>query len=465
MRNKWTPLIVFLFLAGVLSFYQNCTTQVPFGNEDYFQSLKNSSVYPYEVYVDQMAYMSCSEQENVFNDGTFFTFKLGAFDSGGLKITPEYRDSIEKVDNDLVPSALQTSSMSSGHELQFAVRTVDNLQSLYRDSQNGEEGMEGLDFDNFFPPMGRVDLTEILWYSRPNDYVRTYAAAQTVDEYRFEGSVEFMASEAMERGLRNFINDKGILAVTFAKAGENKPLGLGSLPDLADVSGLTGGTPPATDTGDVGAASVNPSSSGFRTASDTNIARNVFGVGVQPRFRQPDRVVFADNNDLTTVVEESPGTSMPARALASVSDVIIDDRMATRTFRPWVCPERFNFMIVLPGDAEYLDEDGNFKQRCRTNPDPSSQTDDLRIVRQSIYAEDFYVDLRNRCVVPKTGVISIGSCYGKNSREVTHAINYDTFHTEGCGFDKLGDGGGLCPHYVSVCFRCRPDSTEPECNL
>ena len=137
MRRVWTSFIVLFSIAMVLGFFQNCTAAVPFGNEDYFQSLLNSPVFPYEVDVDQLAYMSCSEQVDIANDGTFFSFRIGAFDSKGIRISQEYRDSIEKVRDSAVPSALSDNQASSNSRIQFAARTLDNLQLMYVDNENG----------------------------------------------------------------------------------------------------------------------------------------------------------------------------------------------------------------------------------------------------------------------------------------------------------------------------------------
>ncbi len=449
VRRIRTPLIILIAIAGVLGFFQNCTPSVPFGHTDHFQSLVNSTEFPYEVNIDQVAYMSCSEQEDVYNDGAFFTFRFGAFRTHGIRVTPEYRNHIEKVDEEDVPYALQQSASSRGLKLQGAIRTMDNLQLMYVDGENGEKGLEGSDYSNFFPEMGDPVLSQALWYMNPNDYLRNYVAAQFPDEYRFASEVQFMKSQLMENDLRNFFGSRGILTVTFAENGEIKPIGPGNIDYLNQVSDEP--IPPGGGSGEGQKLDVQTSS--FSTAN-LDVRSNVFGAAVQPKFKQPPKIIVPDNQN-QPVIEQDPGPDMPPRVLSSVRDVIIDQRLNTRPSPEWICPKELSFMIVLPEDAIYQDEDSNTITRCNMNPDPLNPNADEKklydIARQSIYAEDFYIDLRNRCVVPKPGVANEGSCYGINENtSMTRPIAYDDYDSVGCGF---GVGQKVCPHYVSVCYR------------
>lgn len=429
MRFKWTPVLILFSMAGILGFFQNCTPAVPFGNTDYYQSLVNSSEFAYEVGVDQLAYMSCSEQEDIPNDGTFFTFRVGAFDSQGIRVTQAYRDSITKVRNGDVPYAMSQANASAGTTLQFAVRTLDNLQLMYVDNDNGEDGENGSDYNNFFPLMGNETFNEILWNMQPGDYMRTFAGANFISQYRFEGELKFMKSQIMENDLRAFFGNRGILAVTWANQAENTPLGPGSFINLQELE--QGGGSGGVNGASVQGANVN--------AASNDLASNVFGAAIQPRFKQ---ALFQGG---------SPGADMPPRVLSTVDDIVIDSRKRGQLNRPWTCPDSMQFMIVLPEHAIYQDANSNTIVRCAMDPDPINPSPELQIIRQSLYAEDFYVDMVRKCIVPKPDHTVQGSCYGMNSNtNLTQDINYDSFNTNGCGFGNLN---GLCPHYASVCFR------------
>ena len=462
VRRFKTPIFILTALIGVLGFFQNCTTQVPLGTTDYFQALVNSPIFPYEVSLDQVAYMSCSEQDDIFNDGTFFTFRFGAFDTGGIRISPDYRNSIEKVDEEDVPLALEVSAASSRLRLNAAIRTLDNLQLMFVDNENGTEGVEGTDYDTFFPEMGETDLVNLLWWGNPNDYVSNYPAARFIDEARFEGNVSFMRSELMANDLRNFFNSRGgILAVTFTPEGSIFPVGPGNLMDLQDLadSGQAGDVSVPVDPnagGGTGTSSVGTANVGVANiqAANNDLTRNVFGAALRPSFRQPPKLLVPANPNLAPV-ETSAGSDMPPRILSGMSDVIIDERTRNRQYRSWSCDNEMAFMIVLPSDAIYQDQNSNTITRCRMEPDPFDPSPDLIRVRQSLYQEDWWVDMRNRCVVPKSANnVVAGSCYGRDSSNQTHPINYDAFET-GCGFDHInqGNGLGLCPHFVSICTR------------
>ncbi len=443
VRRIRAPLIIFIGIGVILGFFQNCTPAVPFGTTDHFQSLLNSTEFPYEVNIDQVAYMSCNEQEDIFNDGAFFTFRFGSFRTHGIRITPEYRNHIEKVDEEDIPYALQESVASKGLRLQGAIRTMDNLQLMYVDNNNGTEGQPGYDYSNFFPAMGDPILSQSLWYMNSELYLRNYVAARFPDEYRFEGELQFMKSQLMEFDLRNFFGSRGIIAVTFAKEGEITPVGPGSIQYLEGV-----GDQMVTPSGVNGSGKAD-----VRSAANNNIAANVFGAAIKPSFKQPPKIVVPDDID-DPIIEQDPGADMPSRILSSIQDIIIDERLNNRPLAGWDCPKELSFMIVLPEDAIYQDEDSNTVVRCQMNPDPLNPTAEEKklfdIARQSIYAEDYYIDLRNRCVVPKPGVVREGSCYGINDNtSMTRPVAYDDYES-GCGF---GIGQKVCPHYVSVCYR------------
>jgi len=438
VRFVWTPAIIVVTLGAILGFFQNCTPAVPFGNVDYFSSLVSSPHFPYEAGLDQLAYMSCSEQSDVGNDGTFFTFKAGAYDHLGLRISQTYRDNVVKVDDQNVAFALQESTFSAGTRLQLAIRSLDNLQLTYIDQENGVSGLDGFDFNNFFPPMGTQLLAETLWFMQPNDYLRVFAGAQSISNLRFEGRLQFMKSQLMENDLRSFLSNRGVITLTFATQGEITPIGPGSYNDLVVVGD---GSTPAPIGGAIGSAKVGTEKVGIASAGlSQNLAQNVFGMGIQPQFKQP-----------LTSLGGNPGPDMPPRVLSRVQDIIIDERLNGQIPRTWSCPDSMQFMIVLPGDATYTDVNDNEITRCAMLPDPPVLSAEMRRIRQSLLAEDWFIDPIRRCAVPKADHVEQGSCYGRNSQtQRTHLINYDSYPTQGCGF---GNPAGLCPHYASICFR------------
>lgn len=456
-------------------FFQNCSSAVPFGTTDRFAKLIESEVFPYEASFDQVAYMSCSEQENVYQDyQTFFTFRVGAYRTGGVRVTEEFRNEVIRINDEGVVNALTQNYASSGSRLQLAIRTMDNLQLAYLSESNGSDGLEGEDYDNMLTTFGEEAFTNLLWYMEPGDYLQYYAGAQYDSDYRFEGTVHFTDSEVIERDLRSFLSNRGVLAVTFSDSGAITPRGPGSLAGLL-VSG-SGSSSSGGSSGSTGSTSGSSGSSGINSgdtsgggtgggvavsqkvnsasvdAAAASLASNVYGMAVSPKFKQP-------LPRLNGVVTGSPGSSMPSRVLSSIQEVAIDSRRSGTIPKSWTCPDEMQFMIVLPEDKDILrgvfNEDGVqtgtevVGTRCATNPDPVQLSETLKLVRKSLYAEDWYVDLARRCIVPKEERTTAGSCYGINSNtQQTHIINYDNFPA-GCGF---GHENGLCPHYASICL-------------
>ena len=430
MSFRWVPTALILSLGVVLGFFQNCTSSVPFGTVDYYSKLTSSTTFPYEVGFDQVAYISCSEQEDVYgNSGgnPFFTFRVGAYRSQGLRISSQYRDQVEKVNDENVVNALQESPNSSATQIQLSIRTSKNLQSIYANKDHGE-GKEGSDYSHFFPTMGEPDLSHILWFMKPGEYLRNYMGGRDIDQYRFEGELKFMSSEKMERDLRFGFSDELVLTLGFAKVGDaNDLLGPGSF-----------------------LASQDPES-GERTPSQDGINdlhQNVFGMAVRPRFKQP--TIWQGDDP-----RGSPGRYMPPRVLASIREYAVDGRKKPADIKTWQCPKEMQFMIVLPEDA--------VRVGCRTKPDDAEPDDELRIIRQSLYSEDWWIDKKNHCIVPKGGLLE-GSCYGRDEHtKKTHKINYRGFINKGfskkCGFpyqyqeDLYDRQIGLCPHYASICLR------------
>jgi hypothetical protein len=457
LKFNRTPIVIIICTALLFGFFQNCTPAVPFGNTDYYSALVNSSVFPYEIGIDQLAYLSCSEQEDVFNDGTFFTFRGGAYESLGLRINQEYRESIKKVSDENVITALKESPASAGTQIQMAVRTLDNLQLMYVDQDNGSEGTNGSDYNNFFPTLGDTNFSSLLWYMESGDYLRYWAGAQFISDYRFEGEIQFMKSQLMENDLRSFLSNRGVITYSFADPGKIKPLGPGTFLDLARFEG-TGTVPP------VGNSKVQTQK------YSTDLAKNIFGFAIQPKFKQSlfhKRTPGTTGANIANFTDVNPGSEMPPRVLSSVNEIKVDERTSLAALRPWTCPTTMNFMIVLPKDAKATtfirdanglilkDGAGNNRThlvtRCAMLSDPINPSPELQRIRQSLFAEDWYIDLDRKCIVPKPDHVGEGSCYGINSNtRLTHTINYDTFDVLGCGFNNPE---GLCPHYASVCYR------------
>ena len=396
LRYNFKPLLILISAILTVAFFQNCASEVPFGSTDVFSALTSTNKFPFEAELDQLAYMSCSEQEDVVQDfQTFFSFRAGAYTQGGVRVTEDFRKFAAGTTGESVANSLQNNTISSDTVMQFAIRAGDNYQLTYLNEESGSEGESGIDYANIFAPLGDENLTKYLWDRPLGQYINVWPGAQFTSQYRFEGTLHFSDSEIIARELRSFLSNNGILALTFSQQETIAPRGPGYM------------------------------------ANDPNLSvRDVYGTGLKLRFKQP-----------LSRTNQQPHSSMPSRVLSTVNEVMIDARRSDNVPATWACPVEYSFMIVLPEHAE--------DQNCPMEQDPVNPSPALNIIRQSLFSEDWHVNLAQRCVVPKPDRVEAGSCYGKNSQtQETRNINYDL--TTSCG---LTDLNGLCPHYVSICFK------------
>ena len=229
MRSLWKPLTILSFGFALLVVYQNCSSGVPFGTTDNFQSLVDSDEFPYEADFDQVAYMSCSEQQNVNQDyQTFFTFRVGAYNSGGVRVTEAFRNEVIRLNDSAVVTALQRNDFSVGTRLNVAIRTVDNLQLMYINEDSSNDGRSGIDYANLLTTFGDQAFTTELWYREDGKKLNYWPAAQYESEYRMEATLHFSESEQTAVDLRNFLSNRGIIALTFVDEGEIYPKGPGN---------------------------------------------------------------------------------------------------------------------------------------------------------------------------------------------------------------------------------------------
>lgn len=103
----------------------------------------------------------------------------------------------------------------------------------------------------------------------------------------------------------------------------------------------------------------------------------------------------------------------------------------------WDCSANYQFMVVRPEDK------ANGRVICNAYVDRSDNMNEeaaLRALRRVLRVEDWYVDIKNHCVMPRgTG----DYCYGNMEGQT---VQYGTAY---CG----GTPGAVCPHFVSVCIR------------
>lgn len=406
-----------VFFAAITFFvimisYQNCGTE---GTGALFQKSTSYGL-PYETKVNQLAYMSCSEQLDVPNDdGVFFTFRLGAHGAdAGLRLSEKFVYETRRKDNHDKLGILADDAPTSLTRLQFSMRQRSNLQRMYKNPDSGE-GTEEFDFDFIFGDFGTDAMSASLIKQAPGSYLNYWSAGGITKDAYFEGTLVFNYAEVRSEEVRQMLTRDWVLA-----------LGYGNATDPATIR--------------------TPLDYMEDDEDDSEISSNqAYGVGLRVSFKQPDPT----NWQYMGV----PHVNLPKRVLATVTDY--DLSLPDTVSGQWTCPSRLQFRIVNNGldaaERDWDDDDpglAGVQALCPIGNDPANPSEDLKMVRRSLPASDWYINMARQCIVPRR--YTLGSCYGLDkgvTPQVTRTPVYDI--TKSCN-PAINPA---CSHFVSICYR------------
>lgn len=385
----WCGLAIFLMFG-----FQNCADPLDIADTD---SLSYNSQLPFafDTEIDTLAYMSCSGLESDFDPRAFFTFKAGAYGIGsGIRLTPEYQAATKNFTAGQRADSLNESEKNTGASLQFAVRQRNDIQAVLASSQTLQENR---DFANILAPLDSPLIAERLVSLGESERISYFSGISGLTGRMVEAAVRFLDSEVSAASLRDNLRDAGLLALTY--------------------------------TGDLQAGGV------IARSPDPNDRKRGFGKGYQVDFS------MGLGNSFNSVTPHPIFTRGIHRVINSVQEVDLLRRSpAEGNLRPWDCPTENKFLIARSEDVDAA------KVRCSRVIDPLTPSDKdratLQAIRRVLRPEDWWVDLANRCVIPKQ---SNGNCYGRSTTQTPINIKYD-------GGDCTATGLS-CPHYVSVCIR------------
>ncbi|MBY0314372.1 MAG: hypothetical protein K2Q26_02555 [Bdellovibrionales bacterium] len=429
-------LLSFLTLSPLL-LYQNC------GNEQTGSLYNKSNQYdfPYQLKLDQVAYMSCAEQNGIPNDpGVFFTFRAGAYgDTSGLRITDKFNYDLRREKNEIKMMELQDDLASQNTRIQFSLRKQGSLQRMFI-TNNSRDGLEGEDYDYTFGVISSSEmLASLLTLPQPGWLNYWAAGGINIDAY-FEGTLEFNDGEKLAQDTRNFLTTGGgVLVAGFVDPAKPETL-------------RTPYNYTKDENDDEDEPSVIPSNVGFGTAL---------------------RVTFKQPNPLLHSFSGVPHLKVPKRILSTVQEFDLASPATAQS--AWTCPQTMQLMIVFPEDIGIIDSN-----ICTLADDSDTVANPpalLEIARRSLPVSDWYINLQKRCIVPKR--YTNGSCYGIDTAvtKLTNNIEYD-FNKE-CSPDVQSnrtnpdgtfirepppDGSPpgtvgpvsrlkVCPHFASICYK------------
>lgn len=410
-----------LFTFVTIISYQNCGVNYSTNQKDFVSrkatALDNDSNFIYEASFDQIAYLSCAEQDNIINDeGVFFSLKAGAYRNGsGLRIKPSFFEEFKKQTLEEKVDIVNESELNSNMQMQFSLRYREGMQLATIDG-GPKQGILGREYSNRFGVLGTDTMSSALLNMPSGEYMRYWKAAGIDKDANFEGYVTYNDSDSLAKSVRSALSGGMVLSLGYS--------------EVLDKSLLRA-----------------PDSSG----------QSVYGTAINMNFKKPTTSWFFQKvrSQTTPIFKfDSVNISMnfPARIASSVSEIqtVAGGEMGGT----WSCPQNMVFMVVQP---EVVNEKPTFCQR-KSDSDFSIYTSNpgfVKSVRYSLKESDWYIDWENNCIVPKK--YQVGSCYGRHSttgdsRRVEYDISRD------CSEDKEVITNGVltkkvCPHFASICVR------------
>ncbi len=398
-----TLTVVFLFFIGLFLSFQNCGGPPPDEDsltKDSESTLSDETPFAFDASVDQITYMSCSlasdQSVEELVQHRFFTFRVGAYDRTGLKLNQDFLNYVQSqvgvghsVNHETLRSILENSKNNRDVVMQVAIRPKTALGSI---ASTGSI-LEGVDYSNIWSSLTAENVLDTIFsvvsIETPVNYL---LGGRGIGKRRFEASLYFNESEDNNQNLRKALINTHYLTLTYNKE------------DLQDQS----------------YSALSPQSFRKEVNSGDQQGLLAYGRGYKIDFEQVSTSYI--NN--------------PKRVLKQIEEIDLTKEQTSEVdVGLWDCDSSLRLKIVNFDD----------KDQCSHLPDPlpSETSSDLyekyQKIRKHLFVEDWFVNLDEKCVVPK----GANPCY---SREFGPQYDF----TKEC---ETGDEPGDCSHFVSFCFR------------
>lgn len=367
----------------VLVYFQNCAQVEPSGTDEMSSSATFEDGLPlaFDAKLDTISYMSCSQMgEGTYEKRAYYSFRAGAYNpaTGGLMMTPEFRQTTRFYTPTDRARVFGSSYINSNTRLSLSVRQTGNYQSPWKEGtlRVGEE------LESFLPPLDSAAVAGPLAASQDGQLINYFPGSHS--QRLMEASLRFLQFENTAKLTRDTIDSRAALLVA----------GYTNSSDEMDTKLKgPGGTP----------------------------ADKVYGTGYYLRFSLP--------------VGYSSGERRVLSASGGVEEMDLQSNVVKTA--NWDCGTNFQFMVIRPEDK------AAGRVLCDAIVDRYDNTTEqaaLAAIRRVLRVEDWYVDLKKKCIMPKrTG----DYCYGPlNGRTVQYGV-------ASC----LNGTTTMCPHFVSVCVK------------
>lgn len=385
-RLSWKHGVLLVAVTLVLSF-QNCSQPAETsadGSSNGGASTGGSYVanlpHAYEAKMDTIAHMSCSNVTVSLPRRSYFTYRVGAYSSSTGGLTLT-RAFRDKTKYFSLEERVQALQQSTANANTRLSLSIRSEVSIDSILQEGTT-VVGEEIESFLPPL---DMTSIA----------TPLAALPVGAMinYFPGS---SPQRLMEASLRFYKYDNVI---------QDSRMRL---------------SPATMGTGSGAFLAVGYSSSSDE--ANQVLRRPLNGSGFKMQFGLPSGSTAGETRVLSSITEYSLATGSPV------------------TGSSWSCPAYLQFMVVRPEDKAAGFPCNAFVDRA----DNDQEARALQAIRRVLRVEDWYVDIKNHCVMPRE---TADYCYGRPDMSVpeTRRIQY--------GVNCANTGTTMCPHFVSVCLR------------
>jgi len=380
--------------------------------------------FAYDATLDQIAYMSCPALKDNADPDAYFSIRAGAYRTGGLKLKDEFFQTYSKKLPERLIELLHDSPANSNTVMQLAIRQVGSLNTVIKNPGNPRPG---IDYANLLAILGNYETNTHLVKTGLDPVTGAITGVRTkymrasgyLRGARMEGNLNFGSSESIASSLRDgYLNTgKAVLALTYAHASAS-----GSNTDVRTPGLIFDDQPLRYDT--------------------------AYGKGYRLSFTKPDGAKgfpeYGPNGQPKPNTEVIP---YPTNILYDVKEYdLLNPGVVTGS---WVCPTNLRFRIVRNG-TDLTDAN------CKRAPDPElskvtnpNEALRIKIARNSLRVEDWYIDFENGCVIPKK---DLGGCYG----DLLY-VRYNYQSHPGCDPYSTKETNSYnsqaCLAWVSICYR------------
>lgn len=356
-RRYALPVLVTVVLT--LFFFQNCADPLQLADEDSL-SVADSLPFAFDVSLDHVSYMSCSEMPADYPHRAFYTFRAGAYESAGIRFSDDFMSRTGKYKPTERAAFVPDSAASAGTSMQFSIRQKINYQGPLVSSGTP---VPYHDYETMLAPLDSPLIVQKLSELPSGGRVNYFAGIAGLDNRQIQGSVRFTQTEALAADIREKLLNTTMLTLTF------------------------------TD----------------QTAEDELVARGLTAYSQDAVYGRGYEIDF-----------KSDRTSPTGGLRRSLSRVVEVDLMSRRTVpATWDCPSEMSFMIVRKADVGKAGAPAGCA--FNTGPPPDTATQEVKeayaAIRRVLRPEDWYISANAKCAVPRLE----NYCYGNDASKT---INY-----------------------------------------